>query len=96
MKNESGKNRINAFGVLIVVGIIGKVYVSNWMQVKTDQWRYTNFNGSLKARVGLLLALCAFALQPTIGSWCHIENSLKSFVETALFLIAAVERNRFY
>jgi hypothetical protein len=74
----------------LAVGIIGKVYVSNWVQVNTDERCNTNFDGSLKALLGLLSALCAFALQPAICGWCHIENSLKSFVETALFLIATV------
>lgn len=75
----------------LAVGIIGKVYVSNWMQVKNDERCFTNFDGSLKALVGLLSALRAFALQPAICCRRHVEDCLESFVETALFLVATVE-----
>ena len=66
------------------------------MQVKTDKWGFANIDGSLNARVGLLSALYAIVMQPTIGSRCHVEDALECFVETALFLISAFERNRFY
>jgi len=65
------------------------------MQVKADRRGFANIDGSLKARVGLLSALYALALQAAIGSGRHVENTLERLVETALFLVSTFQGDGF-